>query len=145
MPEFQGEPEEVWRAIYDHYKPLSMEGEIPATEAGRIVSLADKWDTLTSCFTVGLMPTGSRDPFALRRAAQGVVRIVVEGKVKFDFPDMNDALREFMRDRIEYYFRDVRGFRLRRSARLHGRRLERSSRSRKPPDASPSHPPDARF
>ena len=107
---FQGEPEEVWRAIYDHYKPLSMESEIPVTEAGRIVSLADKWDTLTSCFTVGLIPTGSRDPFALRRAAQGVVRIVVEGKVKFGFPDMNDALREFMRDRIEYYFRDVRGF-----------------------------------
>jgi glycyl-tRNA synthetase beta chain len=106
----QGEPEEVGRAIYDHYKPLSMEDEIPATEAGRIVSLADKWDTLTSCFGVGLIPTGSRDPFALRRAAQGVVRIVVEGKVKFAFPGMNEALREFMRDRIEYYFRDVRGF-----------------------------------
>jgi glycyl-tRNA synthetase beta chain len=106
----QGEPEEVSRAIYDHYKPLSMEDEIPATEAGRTVSLADKWDTLATCFSVGMMPTGSRDPFALRRAAQGVVRIVVEGQVKFDFPGMNDALREFMRDRIEYYFRDIRGF-----------------------------------
>lgn len=106
----QGEPEEAGRAIYAHYKPLSMEDEIPATEAGRIVSLADKWDTLTSCFEVGLIPTGSRDPFALRRAAQGVVRIVVEGKVQFAFPGRNEALREFMRDRIEYYFRDVHGF-----------------------------------
>jgi glycyl-tRNA synthetase beta chain len=106
----QGEPEEVGRAIYDHYKPLSMEDEIPSTEACRTVSLADKWDTLTSCFNVGLIPTGSRDPFALRRAAQGVVRIVIEGKIKFAFPGMNDELREFMRDRIEYYFRDVRGF-----------------------------------
>jgi glycyl-tRNA synthetase beta chain len=106
----QGEPEGVGRAIYDHYKPLSMEDEIPATAAGRILSLADKWDTLISCFAVGLVPTGSRDPFALRRAAQGVVRIVVEGKLSFKFPGANDALREFMRDRIEYYFRDVRGF-----------------------------------
>lgn len=106
----QGEPNEVSRAIYDHYKPSSMEDEIPSTAEGRIVSLADKWDTLVSCFNVGLIPTGSRDPFALRRAAQGVVRIIVEGKVRFDFPGMDDALREFMRDRIDYYFRDVRSF-----------------------------------
>jgi len=106
----QGESEQVWRAIYDHYRPLSMEDEIPSTEEGRNVSLADKWDTLTSCFGVGLIPTGSKDPFALRRAAQGVVRIIVEGKVKFDFPGMGEELREFMRDRVEYYFRDVRGF-----------------------------------
>ncbi len=106
----QGEPEEVARAIYDHYRPLSMEDEIPASVEGRIVGLADKWDTLTSCFGVGMAPTGSKDPFALRRAAQGVVRIIVEGKMKFDFSGADEALREFMRDRIEYYFRDVRGF-----------------------------------
>ena len=106
----QGEVEEVAQAIYDHYKPTSMEDALPSTEAGRIVSLADKWDTLVSCFAAGMAPTGSRDPFALRRAAQGVVRIVVEGKVRFDFPGAGDELREFMRDRIEYYFRDVRGF-----------------------------------
>jgi glycyl-tRNA synthetase beta chain len=57
-----------------------------------------------------MAPTGSRDPFALRRAAQGVVRIAIEGKVKFDFPGMTPELGEFMRDRTEYYFRDVRGF-----------------------------------
>ncbi len=106
----QGESETTWRAIYDHYKPLSMEGEIPSTPEGRLLSLADKWDTLVSCFAVGLIPSGSRDPFALRRAAQGVVRIVVEGKVKFDLPGMTPELSEFMRDRIEYYFRDVRQF-----------------------------------
>ncbi len=106
----QGEPEAVWRAIYDHYKPVSMEGEIPSTTEGRLVSLADKWDTLTRCFEAGLNPTGSRDPFALRRAAQGVVRIVVEGQMPFDFPGMSQDLAEFMRDRVEYYFRDVVGF-----------------------------------
>jgi glycyl-tRNA synthetase beta chain len=106
----QGETEEVAQAIYDHYKPLSMEDEIPSTHAGRILSLADKWDTLLECFRVGMVPTGSRDPFGLRRAAQGVVRIIVEGKLMFDFPAMSAELTEFMRDRVEYYFRDVRGF-----------------------------------
>jgi glycyl-tRNA synthetase beta chain len=102
----QGEPEEVAQAIYDHYKPLSMEDEIPSTHAGRVLSLADKWDTLTECFKVGMTPTGSRDPFGLRRAAQGVVRIIVEGKIK-NAPPLEG---EFLRDRVEYYFRDVRGF-----------------------------------
>jgi glycyl-tRNA synthetase beta chain len=102
----QGEGEEVAQAIYDHYKPLSMEGEIPSTHAGRILSLADKWDTLVECLKVGMTPTGSRDPFGLRRAAQGVVRIIVEGKIK-NAPPLEG---EFLRDRVEYYFRDVRGF-----------------------------------
>ncbi len=101
----QGESEEVARAIYDHYKPLSMEDEIPSTHAGRILSLADKWDTLVECLNVGMTPTGSRDPFGLRRAAQGIVRIIVEGRV--NAPPLEG---EFLRDRVEYYFRDVRGF-----------------------------------
>jgi glycyl-tRNA synthetase beta chain len=107
----QGANEEVSQAIYDHYKPLSMEDELPRTEAGRIVSWADKWDTLVECFRVGMIPTGSKDPFALRRAAQGVVRLIVEGRVDFKFDFVDGPLREFMRDRVEYYFRDVRGFR----------------------------------
>jgi glycyl-tRNA synthetase beta chain len=106
----QGETEEVSRAIYDHYKPLSMEGEIPGSQSARIVALADKWDTLTECFKVGMAPTGSRDPFGLRRAAQGVVRVIVEGKVKFRFEEGDAVLLNFMRDRVEYYFREHRGF-----------------------------------
>jgi glycyl-tRNA synthetase beta chain len=106
----QGEPDEVAKAIYDHYKPLSMEDEIPSTHVGRLLSLADKWDTLVECFKIGMAPTGSRDPFGLRRAAQGMVRIIVEGRVEFDFPGMSAELSEFVRDRVEYYFRDVRGF-----------------------------------
>ncbi len=102
----QGEPEEVARAIYEHYKPLSMEDEIPSTVAGRILSLADKYDTLVECLKVGMTPTGSRDPFGLRRAAQGIVRIIVEGRITTAPP----LEGEFLRDRVEYYFRDVRGF-----------------------------------
>jgi glycyl-tRNA synthetase beta chain len=57
-----------------------------------------------------MIPTGSKDPFALRRAAQGVVRIIVEGKLPFRLETADAQLREFLRDRVEYYFRDVRGF-----------------------------------
>ena len=106
----QGEPEPVWRAVYDHYKPLSMEDSIPATAESRILALADKLDTLRECFKVGLQPSGSKDPFALRRAAQGVIRILVEGNIALPFAEQGE-LREFLIDRIRYYFREVRGYR----------------------------------
>ena len=80
----QGEPEAVSRAIYEHYQPLSMDGDIPETREGQIVALADKLDTLRSCFSIGMMPTGSKDPFALRRAAQGVVKILVEAGLDYE-------------------------------------------------------------
>ena len=109
----QGEPEEVWTAIYDHYKPVSMEDSIPRTRAGQLVSIADKLDTLRGCFGIGLIPTGSKDPFALRRAAQGIVKILVEGKLRLPVRKLlsGDAnLEEFFLDRIRYYFKDIRGF-----------------------------------
>jgi glycyl-tRNA synthetase beta chain len=108
----QGEPEPVWQAIYDHYKPESMEDAIPRNRTAQIVALADKLDTLRGCFRVGLIPSGSRDPFALRRAAQGVVKIAAEGGLDLDLAQYldDDALREFFADRVRYYFRDIRGF-----------------------------------
>ena len=108
-----GEPEAVWQAVYDHYKPESMEDAIPRGRTGQIVSLADKLDTLRGCFRVGLIPTGSRDPFALRRAAQGVVKILVEGGLEIPLLDLlegNEQLIAFFEDRVKFYFRDVRGF-----------------------------------
>ncbi len=90
-----------------------MEDAIPRNRTGQIVALADKLDTLRGCFAVGLIPTGSRDPFALRRAAQGVVKILVEGKLAdVDLADYAEdaALAEFLQDRIRYYFKDIRGF-----------------------------------
>ena len=104
----QGEPEEVWQAIYDHYKPESMEDSIPRP-AGRLVSLADKLDTLRECFRIGMAPTGSRDPFALRRAAQGVVKILVEGKFSLSLRHLaagDASLIEFFKDRVRFYFRE---------------------------------------
>ena len=74
----QGEPEEVAWAVYDHYKPFGLEDSIPRNIAGQTVSLADKFDSLVGCFAVGLIPSGSSDPFALRRAAIGIVKILIE-------------------------------------------------------------------
>ncbi|MDR3701993.1 MAG: glycine--tRNA ligase subunit beta [Candidatus Sulfopaludibacter sp.] len=109
----QGEPEPVWQAIYDHYKPESMEDAIPRHRTGQLVGLADKLDTLRGCFGVGLIPTGSRDPFALRRAAQGVVKILVEGNLEIPLLPLlegNAELQAFFEDRIRFYFKDIRGF-----------------------------------
>lgn len=110
---FQGEPEAVASAIYEHYKPVSMEDMIPSTAAGCLVSLADKLDTLRGCFGIGMAPKGSSDPFALRRAAQGVVKILVEGNLPLSLAKLTGGdtqLVEFFRDRIDYYFREVRGY-----------------------------------
>ena len=73
----EGQPAGVWQAIYDHYLPVNIEDALPRTVSGAIVSLADRIDTLVGFFRVGLKPTGSKDPFALRRAAQGVVQILL--------------------------------------------------------------------
>lgn len=107
----QGEPEAVAQAIYDHYKPLSMEDSVPSTPAGQRLALADKLDTLQECFRIGMVPTGSKDPFALRRAAQGVVKILIEGSLDSKLLDLvtSDALKAFFEDRVRYYFREVRG------------------------------------
>lgn len=109
----QGESAEVAQAIYDQYKPVSMEAEIPSTLTGQLLSLADKADTLAGCFSIGLIPKGSSDPFALRRAAQGIVRILAEGEASLSleaFHGEDAALIEFFKDRVRYYYRDVRGF-----------------------------------
>ena len=73
----EGLPDGVWQAIYDHYQPVGADDALPRTVSGAIVSLADRIDTLVGFFSVGAKPTGSKDPFALRRAAQGVVQILL--------------------------------------------------------------------
>jgi glycyl-tRNA synthetase beta chain len=73
----EGQPESVWQAIYDHYQPVSLDDALPRNVAGAVVSLADRVDTLVGFFSVGAKPTGSKDPFGLRRAAQGIVQILL--------------------------------------------------------------------
>jgi glycyl-tRNA synthetase beta chain len=109
----QGETSAVATAIYDHYKPVSMEDSIPSTVEGQVVALADKLDTLRECFKIGLVPTGSKDPFALRRSAQGVVKILFEGKLELElagFCEGVPALLPFLTERIDFYLREFRNF-----------------------------------
>ncbi|MEW6618336.1 MAG: glycine--tRNA ligase subunit beta [bacterium] len=71
-----GEDKDVARAIWEHYLPTSADGVLPQTLTGSIVSLADKIDSIVGCFSVGLIPSGSEDPYALRRQAQGIINIL---------------------------------------------------------------------
>jgi glycyl-tRNA synthetase beta chain len=77
----QGEPDDVADAIYDHYRPVGLDDPIPRNLIGCAVAIADKLDSIVGCFAVGLVPTGSSDPFALRRAALGLVKIILDKKL----------------------------------------------------------------
>ena len=84
-----GEPEDVALALNEQYMPRGAGAELPSTVTGAAVAIADKLDTLVGIFGIGMLPTGSKDPYALRRAALGVLRILIEKK--FDL-DLNDAV-----------------------------------------------------
>src|SRR5690606_8349586 len=91
----QGEPLSVANAIADHYKPLGPTDYVPAEPVSIAVALADKLDLLTGFWAIDEKPTGSRDPFALRRAALGVIRIVVDNKLTFPLKVEPDLLAFF--------------------------------------------------
>jgi glycyl-tRNA synthetase beta chain len=83
-----GEDKEVAEAIYEHYLPTRSGGELPVGIAGSLVSIADKLDTVVGCFGVGQIPTGTADPFALRRQALGIIRIIVENDLSLSLSDL---------------------------------------------------------
>jgi len=87
----QGIGEGCARAIETHYLPVSVEGPVPAGGAPSVAALADKADTLAVCFSAGLIPKGSADPYALRRAAQGILRTIVENEIRLDLDPILDA------------------------------------------------------
>src|SRR5438445_1363237 len=87
----QGESEEVSWAVYDHYRPMGLDDPIPRNLTGCAVSLADKLDSITACFAAGLTPTASSDPFALRRGALGIVKIIPERNVPVSLSSAVDA------------------------------------------------------
>lgn len=118
----QGQSAKVADAIYDQYKPVSMEDSVPRTAEGAVLSAADKADTIAGMFGLGLEPTGSKDPFALRRAANGVVKILAESAVvlpltlrEVAFSSTNgdaklaEKVRGFLVERLEFYLREARG------------------------------------
>ena len=117
----EGQPEEVWTAVYDQYQPAGADDPLPRARLGRILALADRVDSLVGFFALGAVPTGSRDPFGLRRAALGVVRLVLEFDTRIDLGGMCESaysgyavplpkskeatwalLRPFLEDRLRF-------------------------------------------
>ena len=117
----QGFPAAVGDAIYDQYLPKSMEDAVPRTVEGALLAIADKADTIVGMFGLGLEPTGSKDPFALRRAANGIVKILAESVVALPMTlgDVADAATKeeavrlmvevFFAERLEFYLREAKG------------------------------------
>lgn len=105
----QGEDTSVAAAIEDHWKPQGPSDRLPADAVGLTVALADKLDTLIGFWAIDEKPTGSKDPYALRRAALGVVRILLERKVRLPLSAVvKDAdLIAFFQDRLKVYLRDL--------------------------------------
>ncbi|MGV1907320.1 glycine--tRNA ligase subunit beta [Agrobacterium cavarae] len=105
----QGENESVASAIEDHYKPQGPSDSVPSDKVAITVALADKLDTLAGFWAIDEKPTGSKDPFALRRAALGVVRIILERSVRLPLLTVvEDAdLLSFFHDRLKVYLRDL--------------------------------------
>ncbi len=101
----QGEDERVANAIQNHYKPVGAGDEVPTELISIAVALADKLDLLNSFWSINEKPTGSRDPFALRRAALGIIRILVENKIDFQL-DVEPDLLSFFHDRLKVMLRD---------------------------------------
>ncbi|TRB08843.1 glycine--tRNA ligase subunit beta [Agrobacterium tumefaciens] len=105
----QGENESVAAAIEDHYKPQGPSDRLPADKVAITVALADKLDTLVGFWAIDEKPTGSKDPFALRRAALGVVRILLEKNVRLPLLSVakDPDLLSFFHDRLKVYLRDL--------------------------------------
>lgn len=127
----QGEPEDVADGIYDHYRPVGLDDPIPRNLTGCAVALADKLDSLMGCFAVGAIPSGSSDPFGLRRAALGIVKILLERKLPLSIssaistaanglrqkapiidvkPEAEAQVLEFMLERARFVLRERYGF-----------------------------------
>jgi glycyl-tRNA synthetase beta chain len=119
----QGRPEVVYSAIYDQYKPESTNDEVPRTMEGLLLSISDKADTIAGMFSLGLEPTGSKDPFALRRAANGIVKILATRELpiplhtlsagaSFSYSNSGEVaskMQAFFNERIGFYMREVKG------------------------------------
>lgn len=102
----QGVDPEVADAIRDHYKPLGPGDTLPVSRVGQAVALADKLDTLTGFWAIDEKPTGSKDPYALRRAALGVIRIILDKSLRIDLGSNGGDLLSFFADRLKVYLKE---------------------------------------
>jgi glycyl-tRNA synthetase beta chain len=127
----QGESDEVADAVYDHYRPVGLDDPIPRNLTGCAVALADKFDSIAGCLSVGVVPTGSSDPYALRRAGLGIVKIILDKKLPVSLPlaihaaakalhtnppkknvthPQEAQILEFIHERAKFVFREKAGY-----------------------------------
>ena len=127
----QGEPDEISDAVYDHYRPVGVDDPIPRNLTGCAVALADKFDSVVGCLAVGIVPTGSSDPYALRRASLGIVKIILERRLPISLslaieattkallthkprrgvaPEQENKILDFILDRARFVFREKEHF-----------------------------------
>jgi glycyl-tRNA synthetase beta chain len=120
-------------AVYDHYKPESTDDDVPRSTEGAVLSIGDKADTIAGMFALGLVPSGSKDPFALRRQANAIVKVIAEKKLPLRLNELmrdaragyqgseaegkfvedgkfSESVAMFFRERLEFYLKDVRGY-----------------------------------
>ena len=118
-----GESKAVSLAIREHYQPRFSGDKVPSTREGLVVAIADKLDTITGIYGIGQAPTGSKDPYALRRLALGLLRILLEAKIELNLKSLidyslnlhlkevdkgcGDAIYSFMMDRLKAYYKDA--------------------------------------
>jgi len=101
MAQREGQPEEVANALYEQYLPRFAGDSLPQSKTGMAVSLADKIDTLVGIFGIGQKPSGTKDPYALRRATLGVLRIIIEHELALDLRELLDKAAEQLGERID--------------------------------------------
>jgi len=122
----QGLGETVAQAIYSQYMPAGSDGSVPATVEAQILGLADRMATIAEMFAIGLAPSGSKDPFALRRAGNGVIKILADSNLPLTVAEIETmalhclprarssesigALQVFLKERLDFYLRETRGY-----------------------------------
>jgi glycyl-tRNA synthetase beta chain len=116
----QGLGEPIAQAIYSQYMPAGVEDPIPVTVEGQILGLADRLATVAEMFAIGLEPSGSKDPFALRRAANGIIKILAESGLPLTLTALETMAQKslpragvvgaFLKERLDFYLREVRGY-----------------------------------
>jgi glycyl-tRNA synthetase beta chain len=119
----QGLGDGVAQAIYDQYTPAAIEDPIPLTIEGQLLGIADRIQTIVAMFSIGNAPTGSKDPFALRRAGNSIIKILADSELPLTLTDVietstskeewkvyKEQAAEFLRERLEFYLREVRSF-----------------------------------
>ncbi len=104
----EGEDDRVAVAIFEHYLPVEAGGQLPSDNIGAFVSIADKIDTICGCFGVGLIPTGSADPYALRRSAIGILNVILERGYNLSLPELIDNSLNLLREKLTRPYDEVR-------------------------------------